>query len=823
MAAGNDILYEFGVFRLDPVRRMLLRDNRPVPITPKVFETLLILVLHSGEVVTKDDLMKELWPDAFVEESNLSQNIFMLRKALGDAPNDRRYIVTIPGRGYRLATEVRAVSPHGEQLIIASRTRSQVLVEQVDQVESETATVVETPAAIQRRRIRWAYLLSAAAIIGLLAAGVRIFLERRHHPVALSEKDSVLVADFTNTTGDPVFDDTLRQGLIVQLEQSPILNLVPEQHVRYAMQLMGREADARLTPELARDICERIAGAAVLDGSIASLGSRYIIGLRARDCHDGRVLDEEQAEAAGKEDVLAALSQIASSFRRRLGESLATVKEHDTPLAEATTPSLDALKAYSIGWKVMSSSGDEAALPFFQRAVVLDPEFAMAHASLGRVYGDLGEAAMSADSTSMAYRLRNRTSDPEKFWITAAYDMQVTENLPRAEQTCLVWEQTYPRDLTPHMFLAGAIYPVMGKYEQAVNEANHARELDPDFAIVYFILGDRYQRLGRLDQAASVLQQASARHLNLPDFLIVRFNLAFLNGDTAEMARTAALARRDPSANEWVTDIEAFTLAWSGRLRAAAETSQQAEQLALAAGHREAAALYGAGTAVLAGFFGDPHQAVRWADAALQLSTDRGVEYGTALAMALSGDSTRATRLADDLARRNPEDTSVQFSYLPTVRAQLALNAGEPAKAIELLEKAAQYELGLPRTALHANFGALYPIYIRGLSYLALHDPARAAAEFRKVLDHREIVVSDPIGVLSQLQIARAYSMAGDSAKARTSYQEFLDLWRNADPDILILKQARVEYAKLPNQAGSLSNRQGPLAEQRHRDKRASF
>ena len=793
MANESTILYEFGTFRVDPDRQILLRDNQPIPITPKVFETLLILVRHSGEVVTKDELMRELWPDAFVEESNLSQNIFMLRKALGDAPEARRHIVTIPGRGYRFATVVRTVTQAAEHLVISSHSRSRLIVEQTGSEAGEAANVLPT---LRRSRARSAYAIAIALVIGFLAVAA-VILSRWRRPVVLGGQDSVLVADFTNTTGDVVFDDTLRQGLAVQLEQSPFLHQIPEDRVRHLLQLMGQPASGRVTSELGREVCTRAGGAAVLDGSIENLGSAYVIGLRAIDCRNGAILDDEQAQAAKKEDVLNALTQIANRFRTRVGESLATIQEHDTPLAEATTPSIEALKAYSMGRKLMASTGDVASLPFFQRAISVDPKFAMAYAFLGRAYGDLGEAALSAESTSKAYELRNRTSDVEKFLITAAYDTQVTENLERAQQTCEVWKRTYPRDPMPRAFLAGVIYPVLGKYERAVEEARRAREIDPDFAIIYSILAQRYRNLGLPQNARNSLQEAAVRKLKIPYFSVDRFELAFLRDDTKEMDRIAESAHEDAAADEWVTQREASVMAYSGRVQDARKTAQRAVDLARQADHIEAAALYEAGEAAWEGFFGNAVQARSGAAAALKLSKDRGVEYGAALALALSGETSRAQQLADDLDQRFPEDTSVQCSYLPTIRGQLALDRGNPATAVELLEKAVACELGTPRTAIHANFGAMYPVYVRGEAWLALHKRAEAVGEFQKILDYRGIVVSDPVGALAPLQLGRAYAMSGDTNKARSSYRNFLTSWKHADPDVPILKQASVEYAKL--------------------------
>ena len=354
-----------------------------------------------------------------------------------------------------------------------------------------------------------------------------------HRKPKLTDKDTIVLADFGNTTGDPVFDDTLRQGLAVQLEQSPFLSLISDERIQQMLKLMAKPADARLTPEIAREICERTASAAVLDGSIAGLGSQYVLTLRAKDCRSGDVLDEEQVQAARKEDVLNALGQIASKFRTRVGESLSTVKSHDTPLAEATTPSLDALKAYSAGWQVSFSSGSAASVPFFQRAIEIDPNFASAYAALGRMYGDIGETVLSAENTSKAYQLRNRTSDQEKFFISVNYDLQATGNLEKAQQTCDLWAKAYPRAWLPHALLSGAIYNSLGKYEQSVEHGKIAIGIDPDFSIGYANLAVSYMALERGDEAENTLQRAFDRKLETPDLFILRYAIAFVKDDKA--------------------------------------------------------------------------------------------------------------------------------------------------------------------------------------------------------------------------------------------------------------------------------------------------
>ncbi len=631
-------------------------------------------------------------------------------------------------------------------------------------------------------------LASAAAALALSVAGYFYF----HRAPKLTDKDTIVLADFINKTGDPVFDGTLRQGLAIELEQSPFLSLASEERIQKTLRLTGRPADARLTAELAREICERTASAAVLDGSIASLGSQYVLGLRARNCRTGDVLDEEQAQAARKEDVLTVLSQIASKFRTRVGESLATVDKYSTPLAEATTPSLEALKAYSAARNVQSSSGVVPALPLFRRATEIDPQFAMAHAQLGVMYGSIGDSDLSVQSTSKAYQLRDRASDQEKFFITASYARRVTGNMEEARQTCELWAQVYPREAMAHDYLA-TIYPLLGKYDKAIEEGEKAIELDPDFGFGYALLARDYVLIGRLEDAENTLQRASERKLRLPDFLIRRYDLAFLRGDRAGMQRQVALAKGQARAADWITNHEALVLAHSGRLRQALKMSQQAVDLAQLSSLRQQAALYEAEAALWQALYGRAPEAARGAREALRLSDDRDVQYAAAFALALSGDSSQAQILVDDWEKRFPEDTTVRFNCLPVLRALVALKRGDPSQAIELLQIAVPYELGEPRT----GFGALYPVYVRGEANLAAHQGAEAAAEFQKILDHREIVVSDPLGALAHLQLARAFALSGDKVKAKAAYQDFLTLWKDADPDIPILKQAKAENAKL--------------------------
>ena len=653
------------------------------------------------------------------------------------------------------------------------------------------------PASTANPARRWKMWVPApAAVLILWAAGYFYFHGSLQAKPKLTDKDTIILADFINTTGDPVFDGTLRQGLAIQLAQSPFLSLVSDERIQRTLQMMSQPPDARLTSQTAREICERTGGAAVLDGSIASLGSQYVLGLRAKNCRTGDVLDEEQVQAPRKEDVLNALSQVAIKFRTRVGETLSTIEKHSTPLEEATTPSLEALKAYSTAWKVALSIGPSAAHPLYKRATEIDPKFAMAYAFLGRVYGDIGESVLSAESTVKAYQLRDRVSDNEKFFIAATYDEQVTGNLERARQTYELWAQTYPRSINAHGLLSGAIYPVFGEYEKGIEAAKRAIAIDPDFPFGYMNLAGNNQYLNRLGEAGNALQRAAERKLEMPELSLVAYDLAFVKADKAAMERAAARVHGS-GAEDWLFDHQASVLAYSGHLEQATRMIRRAEDRAQQATKREMAALYECGAAVWKALFGKAPEARRSALATLELSKARDIVYGAALALALSGDSGRSQILANDLEKRFPEDTSVRFSYLPVLRALFALNKSEFSKAIDLLRIASPYELGTPGSSYNGNFGSLYPIYVRGLAYLAAHQGAEAATEFQKIIDHPGIMVSDPVGALAHLQLGRAFTMSGDKTKAKAAYQDFLTRWKDADQGIPIFQQAKAESARL--------------------------
>jgi tetratricopeptide (TPR) repeat protein len=633
----------------------------------------------------------------------------------------------------------------------------------------------------------------AAAILALCAAGY-LYL---HRAPKLTTKDTIVLAEFENKTSDPVFDQTLRQGLAVQLEQSPFLTLVSDQQIRQVLRFMNRPPEARLTPEVAREICERTGSDAVLEGSIAGLGSQYVLWLRARNCRTGEVLAEEQAQPERKEEVLNALSRMAVQIRTRLGESRATIQEHSTPLEQATTPSLEALKAYSAGRNAAFAHGFAAAIPHLQRAIAIDPQFAMAYGDLSIYYWNMGQTDLSAEYTRKAYALRDRVSDRERLWILFLYDRQVTGNLQRELQTLESWVQTYPRDWVPLSVLGGWGTLGTGQYERGIQALHEDLRLNPDETFGYHGLALHNILLDRFAEAADVLRRAAERKLEIPEFLVLRYYLAFFMGDQGGMEHEIARTRGQQGVEDWMWHNQALVLARSGQMQQARTMWERAIALAQQAGHLERAAIYKSAEAVCEAHFGNAAEAKRHAAAALDLAKGRDVEYSAAFALALSGDISGSQTLAEDMAKRFPEDTPVQFEYLPTLRALSALTHRAPLDAVEHLERARPYDLALPGTAFFAKFGGLYPAYIRGESYLAAGRGQEAAVEFQKVLNHRGIVFADPIGALAHLQLGRAYVASGDTAKAKNAYQDFLTLWKDADEDLPVLKQARAEYARL--------------------------
>ena len=629
--------------------------------------------------------------------------------------------------------------------------------------------------------------LPAAVLIAAVIAAALFW--RSHKSAKLTDKDTIVLADFTNTTGDTVFDGTLRQGLSVQLEQSPFLSIISDEQVQRTLQMMGQPANTKLAPTIALELCQRTGSAAVLDGSIAQIGTQYLLTLKAVNCLSGKTLASTEAQASDKNHVLDALGKTASEIRSKLGESLSTVQKFDTPLEQATTSSLEALKAYSAGYQSAIGKGDfTAARHLFQQAIKLDPNFAMAYLGLGLSSGVVGETALASENIRKAFELRAGISEREKLWIDSEYQKNITGNRERVQQVFEVWAQTYPRDWVPRHEL-GSVYCELGQYDKALPEFREALQLYPESGLIYDSLVLTYTGLNRLEEARAAADKAKTKRIDSPELRLNLYALAFLQNDAEGMAEQVAFGAGKPGLENQLLGNEAETAAYSGRLRTAQDFSRQAVASAKRTEEKEAAATYEADAALREALFGNEREARLRVASALRLSTGLDAQYRATLGLAFEGDTSRSEMLSDALDKRFPEDTIVQYNYLPTLHAQLAISRNDPAKAIETLQATAPYELG--------GAGGLYPVYVRGQAYLAAHQGSEAEAEFQKILNHRGIVLNSPIGALAHLQIGRAYVLQGDNAKAKAAYQDFLTLWKDADPDVPILIAAKAEYAKL--------------------------
>ena len=656
-------------------------------------------------------------------------------------------------------------------------------------VATQSSVSTHGPLARGSRR-NMMILAGAAAVAAIAAAGYW----RAHATPKLSEKDTVVLADFTNTTGDSVFDGTLRQGLEVQLEQSPFLSLLTEERIQQTLKLMEQSPNARLTPEIAREVCQRTSSAAVLNGSIAQIGSQYTVILKAVNCATGDSLASAQEQANDKSHVLDALAKAGSDIRGKLGESLSTVKKFDTPVEQASTSSLEALQAYSLGRKMTGANDFASSIAPLQRAIKLDPNFAMAYAGLATAYNNISEPGLAAQFAQKAYDLRDRASEREKLYIDSHYYNFVSGDLDKANQAYEAWAQNYPRDEIPYTNL-GSIYAIMGRYDKSLAEAREAFRLNPS-GLNYTNLVTGFICLNRLDEARVMAEDAQAKKLDSPYLRAVMYQLAFLKNDSAGMAEQLAWASGKSGIEDAMLGMDADTAAYSGRLRKSEELTRQAVASAVHADEKETAASYEAQSGVRQALFGNPAPAKQHAAAALSMTDGRDVQFLAALAYALAGDSAKTQTLVNDLTKRFPSDTLAKFIYLTTLRAQQALIRHDSAKAIAELQPAAPYESGQSSSGNTISI-SLYPVYIRGEAFLMAKQGKEAAAEYQKILDHRGVVINGPIGVLAHLGLGRAYARSGDTAKAKIEYQNFLASWKDADPDIPILKQAKSEYASL--------------------------
>ncbi|PYU46424.1 MAG: hypothetical protein DMG54_03340 [Acidobacteria bacterium] len=703
LEARSPAILRFGVFEVDLRAGEVRKQGVRTKLQEQPFHVLTVLLQRPGEVVTREELRSQNWPaDTFVDfDNSLNTAINKLREALGDSADSPRFIETLPRRGYRFIAPVTGG----------------------DETGRGTAAGVSAAVAPRGRKI----IVAVAAVV-LAAAIAGGLLWRTRQAQHLTEKDTIVLGDFANSTGDAVFDGTLREGLSVQLEQSPFLSLVSEEGIHQTLRMMERPPNTRLTPEITREVCQRTSSAAAVDGSIALIGTRYNLILKAVNCVNGDLLASTEAQANDKSHVLDALGKAASEMRRKLGESLSTVQKFNTPLEQATTPSLEALQAYNLGWQAFFAHGDSAAaVSFFQRAAQLDPNFAMAYWGMAQSYAFVGETTLAGESQLKAYELRERLSELERLKIEC--DVAPQGDVMKAMRSCELGSRMYPREGFFHDDL-GVYLDGLGRYEAGLKEKLEAGRLAPYNALYCRTVAYGYLYLNRVEEAEAAAKEAPTKCLDAhPEFIL--YDIAFYRGDAAEMGQQVSRATGLPGVEDLLLASDADTSAYFGHLGKARELSRRAADSAQLAAEKETAAGYYAISASREALFGDAAEARQQASVAKRRSTGRDLDYGVALALAYAGDATRAQTLADDLDKSSPEDTLLQLNYLPALRAKVALLHSNPQKALDILKVASPYELGLPAVGSY-NWPNLYPVYVRGEAYLAAHQGAKLQQSFRK-------------------------------------------------------------------------------------------
>jgi DNA-binding winged helix-turn-helix (wHTH) protein/tetratricopeptide (TPR) repeat protein len=753
-------LRAFKDFTLDLDRGCLFRGRDEIKLRPKVFEALTYLVDHHNRLVPKDELIKALWTDSFVTDDSLVQCLVELRRALGD--EGQACLKTVPRRGYMFTADVRDVP-----------------------LPVDDAPTLSPPPRARRRVV-------ALAVLALAAATVSYVVQSRPPaPMqAFTDKDSVLIADFANTTGDEVFDGTLRQAVAFQLGQSPFLNVFSEDRVRETLRYMGRSPGERVTRELAREIAQRQGVKAVLAGSISSLGRHYVIGLDAVSAATGETVAREQVEAESRERVLGRLGEAAGRLRARLGESMASLESFAAPIEQATTSSLEAFKAYDLGRQKHFGGQYFEAIPLYRRAVELDPDFAIAYAALGITYNVAQEPDLAAQSSQRAFALRDRVSERERFYISLRYYMDVLGDGDKAIETLELWKQTYPRDFVPRTNLA-ARYSAIGRHEQAVEEAREGVRLNPDAGVAYASLAQSSIYLDHYQDARAVLERAFSRKLTPPFSRYMLYTLALLDGDAGAMRQQVESVAGTP-AEAGMFALQSVAAAYEGRTRTARDLTRRAIDLSLQRGSKGGASEYSAANALWEAAYGDCGRAKETVARTLAIARGRDALSWSALALALCGQSAGAERLVDEMTRRFPQDSFIRSLWSPMTEAAIAIHDRRPARAIERLQVARRDETG--------DQAALWPAYLRGLAYLDQGAAAEAEAEFQKILDHRGVLaptVFHPAAMtlypLAHVGRARAAARAGRVEDGQREWNALFALWKDADPDLPVLVTGRRE------------------------------
>jgi eukaryotic-like serine/threonine-protein kinase len=764
----------FGSFEVDFRELKLTKGGVRIRLQEQPFRILALLLEHPGQLVTREEIRRQVWPqDLFVEfDAALNTAVGKLRAALNDSADNPRFLETVPRHGYRFVAPV-GWSPEQEASVPARRQ-------------------------VRKRAYRW---YAATVLVAFAAIGG--FWYFRPAAPKITPEDTIVLADFVNTTGDATFDDALKTALRVSLQQSPFFTLLSEGAISGTLKQMTRPAGTPLTADVTRELCQRAGSKASLVGSIGTLGSRYVLELKAVNCQTGDMLAEEQSFAASKEKVLDALGQAASKLRGELGESLASVQKFDVPLVRATTPSLEALKVYSLGVKAFRERGPQESLPNFQRAIQLDPDFAICHRILGAVYASLGQQDRAGEYYTKAFQLQDHVSELEKLLIAGDYHLYVTGELDKATDAYERWSELYPRLAGPLEDLA-IVYGLQGQYEKAGKTTRRALGLAPTYTS-YGNLAMYEVSSQRFDDARRVIEEAQGKKMDGFPFHSTLYALAFLRADSAAMAEQQKWFAGRPDEHVGLA-LASDTEAYRGHLAVSRELTARAAASAIRADSKESGAVWLANSALVNAAFGSTPEARQTAAKALKLApTSRGIEAEAALAFAMAGDASRAESLAQDLDRRFPLDTQMQSLWLPAIRTQLAISGKNTAYILNDPQNVSPIEYG--GILFTNNPTCLYTTYIRGNAYLAAGRGTEAAVEFQKILDHTGLVWNCWTGILARLGVARANALQAATsrgtdaeaarARARSAYNDFHTLWKDADANIPILKQAKVEYAKL--------------------------
>jgi DNA-binding winged helix-turn-helix (wHTH) protein/tetratricopeptide (TPR) repeat protein len=760
-------IVRFGEFEVDLRTGELRADGRRIILQEKPFQILTALLERPGEMVAREELIKRLWPaGTFVDfDLGLNKAVNRLRESLNDSAEQPRFIETFPKRGYRF------VGP------VAEVTRTKAAGSQPRDTHND----------LQASR-RWKVLiLSSVGIIGLLALAAVLTLSLRRPP-PLHEADLVLVADFVNTTGDPVFDGSLKQALAVKLAESPFFNIVSDSTTRKALRLMGRSADEHVVPPIAREVCQRENAKAVVDGSILNLGSKYVLDLDATDCRTGASLAHKEIEALNRDQVLSQLGHVIPPLRRKLGESVSSIQKFDTPIEQATTKSLAALKAYTSGDQKRAQGGEAESIPLYKMAIELDPDFALAYARLGTVYGNLNQPDLSDSYLQQAFQRRERVSEREKFDIQAHYYDRTTRELDKANETYRLWTEVYSHDFLPYDSLSSG-YIMVGQLDKAIEAGQQALKVDPNHALGYASLSRAYERATRFAEAKVICERAVAEKVDSAWTHQVLYRIAFVEGDEPAMQREMGWFQGKPQESVALYFQGKAALS-RGELRKARELFERARTLAVQQGRKEVAVAFINGQAQFEADLGNAHQVPALADQVLSSTptSARHKAFAT-LALARAGDIQRVETLMNDLNKQPMPGTALTEVVFPSIRAAVDLNRRNPAAAVEELRRAVPYDLGSDSAGI--------TLYYRGLAYLELKSGKDAAAQFQKILDNRGLVMTDIYWPLAHLGLARALARTGDTEKSLAQYREFMELWKNADTNLRILKDAKAEYKTL--------------------------